>query len=354
MKVSFFIYHLNNGGAERVMTTLANSFSKYGHEVKIYTISHTDSFYQLVDNVEHVKISRSRGLFKKISFLGNLKELVKSLRKNKPDVLISFLDINNLLAILAGKLLGVPVIISERSNPEMYLYSKIKMYLFRLLYKRADRMVLQTHASRSSFKRMKIELPSSVVIENPLNQMFFDPINLHKKNIILSVGRLSEEKGHDIFLNALVGFDLCNWEVVIVGDGIKRSAYETFVQDNNLVGKVHFVGKKENVIDYYNNSKIFVLPSRFEGFPNALTEAMSRGCVPVSSDCQYGPSEIIEPNINGFMFDVEDVEMLRNKLSKLCESRNFSWYQNNAIESAKKYEVEIICKKWMNLISEVV
>lgn len=354
MKISFFIFHLSSGGAERVLSTLANFFAKRNHCVNIYTLSREPSFYELDESIGHVKLGKlnNKGVINK---LRNLKRLYDELKRSRPDVLISFIDENNLMAVIVAKLLQIPVIISERSNPEKQHYNPFFIFLLKWLYPKASLMVLQTQASEAGFLNMGIKLPASRVIENPLGADFFLPVLKAKENVILSVGRLSHEKGHDILLKAALGLELGDWKVVIVGDGTCKGEYGKYIEAHNLSEKVTLAGKKANVIDYYNMAKIFVLPSRFEGFPNALIEAMSRGCVVISSDCAYGPAEIISNGVNGLLFSTEDFENLRSLLADCIRKNNqLDTFSEEAVRSVQRYRLEKVCDKWSMSINDVI
>jgi Glycosyltransferase len=358
MKIAFFIFHLKGGGAERVICTLANHFTEENHNVEIISVSEEPSFYNLNEKVNHVKLGiKYYGFLKKINFINTIKSLYLNLRKTKPDVLVSFIDKNNLMAIVVGKMLNIPVIISERSNPEKYSYGIVLTYLLKLLYKKANLIVLQTKAVGQGFIRMGFDLPAIAVLPNPLTPIFAknQPTTEKKKNIILSVGRLSLEKGHDVLLKSLVGNNLNGWEVKIVGDGPLLPQYREYANHNGLSTFVSFEGRRSNVIDYYDEAKVFILPSKFEGFPNALIEAMSRRCLVVSSNCEYGPSEIINNNINGVLFPVGDVDCLRNCIERICNNNyDIKQLSDNALLTAKRYHINEISKEWMEVIQRVV
>lgn len=350
MKINFFIYHLRSGGAERVITTLANNFAQQDNDVKIYTIAREKSFYTLVDNVKHLGFGlKFPGVFSKINFLNNIFKLYRHLKADRPDVLVSFIDVNNLIAIIVAKILKIPVVISERSNPEKYNHRKLIRFGFKTLYKKANLIALQTKAVEDSFCRLKINLPKTAVLPNPIANGFLKQIPANKENVILSVGRLSFEKGHDVLLQALVGLDLTGWRVKIVGDGPLIYQYQKFIEENNLANYVTLEGRKTNVIDYYDQAKILVLPSRFEGFPNVLIEAMARGCKVIATDCEYGPSEIIVNNKNGLLFPVDDFCTLRKCIVELCNNEREDMFQN-AIETANRYNENKISSDWMNAI----
>ena len=356
MKIGFFIYHLRSGGAERVITTLANNFAEQQFEVNIYTISEEAPFYKLDEKVNHVKLGiRRKAFIGKFNVLNQFRKLYINVKRDKPDVLISFIDKNNLIAIIVARSLRIPIIISERSNPEKYDYSPIILNGFKMLYNKANAIVLQTSAVANGFRNMHIKLPESFVITNPLDPVFFSASEHKKENIILSVGRLSKEKGHDILLEAIERKRPKNWNIVIVGDGPLLRSYKSFVDANNLTGSVVFEGRKNDVLSYYDKAKIFVLPSRFEGFPNALVEAMARGCVVIAADCDYGPSEIIKPNENGYLFKIEAADELQLYIEKLIDNTELiNKMSMQAIQTAKNFSLAKVSNDWLKVINKVI
>ena len=337
-----------------MIVNLANSFS-YRSEVCVYTVDESASFYPLNDEVKHTKIGKKfSGSIERLNFLYSIYHLYKLLNKNKPDVLVSFIDLNNIVSIIVAKLLKIPVIISERSNPEYFQSNHLLNFMIKMLYKRADLLVLQTKGVRGSFLRLNIKLPETTVLPNFLNEDFYREVDFtKKKKIILLVGRFRAEKNHIQFLKALLLSKTAGWTIKIIGDGEKYGECIEFIKQHGLSDKVILEGKKPNVIDYYDEASIFVLPSLFEGFPNVLIEAMSRGCVCLASDCNYGPNEIIQHGHNGFLFEVNNIENLSelmNMTINLSENNKQS-IMNEAIECAKKYRFNQISSLWFNAIS---
>lgn len=356
MKIGFFIYHLNGGGAERVITNLANEFSRKGHTCLMHTVKNDISFYPLDEGVIHESINKKQknrtGL---LGFVLDIINYIRLLKKDKPDVVLSFIGRNNLIAIITCRFLRIPVIISERSNPESYITSFFQKYLHKTLYKRANLIVLQTNAVLRSFSKLGVKLPKAIVLANPLSNEFSKVQNeIKKEKIILSIGRLSYEKGHDFLLESLLKCDLNGWKVKIVGDGPLFDKYRQYIIDNDLSASVTLEGRKVNVLKYYDEASVFVLPSRSEGFPNAIIEAMSRKCVVVSTDCKYGPTEIIKEGENGFLVHVGDIQSLQNSLEKLCHNKlNLEEISNEAFNTANSFRIEKVSNDWLDEILRV-
>lgn len=354
MKILFTITSLNSG-AERVLTTLANVLCER-HEVIIIKSDDDEPFYSLDDKVVLESLCMNKinsSIIKKLSHNFNIvKVMRKSIRKHKPDIVISFMDGTNIYTILATRFLDTKLIISERINYE-YLKSKPWRIIRRLVYPFTDGMVV---LSKYDFDKYSY-VNDKKIIFNPLF-VGNSKIDLtQKENIILSVGRLVDDKGFDLLLNALSLIDtklLNNWKVLIVGDGVRKEDLVRLSKNLGLDEKVEFLGKRKDIEELYKRSSIFVSTSRAEGFPNALSEALSFGCACVATDCLTGPSELIEDGRNGILVEVDDKHEVVKKLSLLIEEEALrDEISNNAKASSKRYELNSIVNKWEEYLDEI-
>jgi glycosyltransferase involved in cell wall biosynthesis len=141
--------------------------------------------------------------------------------------------------------------------------------------------------------------------------------------MIIAVGRLSAEKGIDILLRAFarVSPRFPNWRVHIIGDGSERRALIQLRDKLKLEDRVEFVGEVREVESWMSRTGLLVHPSRREGFPNAVLEAMGMGVAVICADCRAGPAELIEDGINGRLVPVDDVDALAKAMSVLMTSR---------------------------------
>jgi GalNAc-alpha-(1->4)-GalNAc-alpha-(1->3)-diNAcBac-PP-undecaprenol alpha-1,4-N-acetyl-D-galactosaminyltransferase len=348
VKILFTIASLNSGGAERVLTTLANELSKK-HEVIILKSDDEDPFYEINKSIVLESLCMNKinsSLIKKMMHnFSIIKVMRKSIRKHKPDVVISFMDRTNIYTVLATRFLDTKLIISERINYE-YLKSKPWRVLRRMIYPFTDGMVVLSQYDFDKYSYVK----DKKIIFNPLFIKNSKIDLTQKENIILSIGRLVDDKGFDVLLNALSLIDtklLENWKILIVGDGEKKDDLERLSQNLGLGEKVKFLGKRKDVEELYKSSSIFVSTSRAEGFPNALSEALSLGCACVATDCLTGPSELIEDGKNGFLVEVDDVKEVKNRLKILLEDKKLrSDFANQGVKMSKKYGVVNIVNEW--------
>jgi len=353
MKIVFIISSLGSGGAERVVTNLANYFvSKY--EVIILTLSDEDSFYPLNKNVKHIKLNlmkNSRNIFETIfNTFKRIIVLKKTLKKLNADINISFMTYTNILAILSSRLNGQKIIISEDIEYNFYNDKKL-FFIRRIVYKFSNLLVVKTHSDKKNYNF----LSNIEVVGNPLPMEFTEVDLLNKKkDIILAVGRLDKQKGFD---NLIKAYSILNtdWKLFIAGEGKERENLENLINELNLEDKVFLIGNQKNIIEWYKKASIFVLSSRKEGFGNVLIEAMACGCAVVSFDCPYGPNEIIKNNINGILVENQNIKKLAFSIQKLINDRNLR--ENLAKEALKvreKYSLDKIADKWEKIIKRVI
>lgn len=360
IKIAFVISSLSSGGAERVVSTLSNHLTD-SYEVFIITMSNKPVFYPLNENVRVLyckeSLKPSKGIVDAIKLNYSLyRKIIKLIRKYGIDICIGFMTPNNILATLASKRCNIPVIISERNNPfeEDKHISDFWKKIRRLVYPRADKLVVQTERIRSFYTTF-IKSNRLETIPNPINPDFKNQSILTKENIILNVASLSDQKGQDMLIKAFAKTQPNNWQLCIVGEGDKRGELQQLIDHLKMNDKILLVGRQTDVVSYYTKSKIFAFSSLYEGFPNALQEAMFFGLACVSTDCPTGPSEMIEDGINGYLIEVDNELKMSEKLNLLMNDENLRQsLGSNAQESIKPYEIKNIISKWKELIQQLI
>ena len=357
MRVSFFISDLKRGGAERVISILADHWAKdTSNEIFIVTLGNSNSSYPLHKNVNLVKldlVSESRNILEGLTnnFL-RVKALRKTFKTISPDVIISFISINNMLSIAATAGLSIPIIISERSNPKTFIPGQPWEFVKKIAYSRADYLILQTKKVCSCYDNYRVK---KAVINNPITKLHSSkPIEADKK-IILAVGRLGKEKGFDFLIECFSLANTTDWELWIVGKGEEKAALEQQIQRLNLEEKIKLKGLVSNVYDYYKFAEFFILSSNTEGYPNALIEAMSMGKAVISTSCDFGPSEIIEPNVNGILVPVNDKTKMVEGINFLIENESERRkMERNALKINDRLNVDKIAQEWESLIKNII
>lgn len=357
--IAFFISSLEkSGGAERVVATLANELN-HNYNVSIITIYGSKSFYKIQNEIKiHELIYESPNSFSfRKSLINNFKitkRLKKHLKKENTDLLITFMTTANVLGILSAKLLNIPVIISERNNPNSQKLSIFWKYLRNLTYPLANVLVVQNNLIKNYFKNIIVEKNISI-INNPISPELniSNKEKIQKENIILSVGSLSEQKAQNILIDAFSLLKHENWKLIIVGEGHLRDDLEMLIKKLELEQRVFLPGTTKNISEYYLKSKIFAFSSLYEGSPNALIEAMHFGLPAVSTDCPTGPSELIHNGMNGFLIPINGIKELTTSLNHIIT--NPQEYDKMSLEAKKavsKYNYKEIAKDWIELINK--
>lgn len=345
-KLCFVIYSLGNGGAERVLTTLANYFiNKY--EITIITFNDEKSFYKLDEKIKIVSLKSnksSKNIFDAIkNNISTIIKLTKVIKVVNSDIVISFMTRSNILSILACKILNKPIIISERTNYD-FLASRVWGKIRKSIYPFCSHLVVQSDYDLEKYTFVK----NVSIIENPLFINNFKE-QIQREDYFLAVGRLDKVKGFDILIEAYSKLDT-SWELKIVGEGNERKALEEQIERLGLTDKVELLGRKSDVEKYYYEAGIFILSSRMEGYPNVLVESMSCGCPSISFDCKTGPGSIIQDGINGKLIENGDINSLSKVMNELSlDSESREKVSIKALEIREKLNIERIAKKWIFL-----
>lgn len=362
-KIAFVIPSLKSGGAERVVSTLSNTLYKQ-FEVHIICLIQTVPFYKIQKGVTvHYCIeenNNSNGIFSAIA--NNLK-LVRKLnaiiKQNGIQILLGFTTSANVLSIISGKLCGIPVVISERNNPKNVRVPKMWKKLRDIFYPYANWIVVQTEDTRK-FYHEKLNIKRQTVISNPISTDFTVDIvsalkQSSKENIILNVGRLHPQKAQDVLIKAFSKTNNNDWQLYLAGEGETRKDLEELISTLNLQKKVHLVGRIEEIQKLYERTKIFAFSSIYEGFPNALIEAMHFGLACISTNCPTGPSELIDDGENGYLINVNDTSALTERLNILMENEELRIsFGQKAHKTVSKFNATNIAQEWADKINHFV
>ncbi len=277
-------------------------------------------------------------------------------KQHNISMVIGFTSTANLYAVAVSKLRGIPSIISERIHPQFFGFGKVMKLIRYLVYSNTNVLVVQTQAIYNYFRKF-IKANKLIIIKNPIDPKLAEARNLKmpKKNIVLNVGRLVEQKNQMLLIKAFSKIKAPGWKLEIVGDGPLKPELDKCIKELNCNGSIELSGNIENIADKYNNASIFAFTSNYEGFPNALTEAMYFGLASISTECISGPSELINHGENGFLIPVGNQLQLEEKLKLLIENEDTRYSINRAaVESSKKYEIGIITKQWKELINRLI
>lgn len=358
-RIAFIISSLSPGGAERVVSNLANSLVDT-YEVSILLLFKNEPFYKLDDRITiyncsdayEVNKTRIKSIFIQLQIIF---KIYSYLKKHKINIAIGFMTTTNIYSIIASKMANIPCIVSERIHPEYSSLTKFWSKIRQFVYPLSARVIVQTEAIKTYYLSF-LKDNQLQIIKNPLSDSLINSRNpeIKKERIILSVGRLSPQKNHQMLIEAFHEMNLKDWQLHIIGDGRKRQYYNEMISSYGLQKRIKLIGNVTNIADYYNTSSIFAFTSNFEGFPNALTEAMAFGMACISTDCPSGPSELIKNNENGYLIPVGDKAMLKEKLNSLVNNDSIRQkFETEAIKSTSIYSTKTITHEWDKLINTV-
>lgn len=370
-RVTLVIYALGRGGAERIITELANHWAEKEHEVRLVTFApDTESPYALNPKVRRECLQFGgtsptvlHAVFRNFSALSRLR---RTFRTQRPDVVLSFMTRANVLTLLAGWRLKCRKIISERIDPRFAHVSPIWRLARRMSYGLASRIVVQTDAVRAWGAGVSAAWRCAV-IPNPLSRSFNDePLSasdLRRTSglpttvrILIGMGRLESQKGFDLLIRA---FSDCHvhhpqWHLVIVGEGQERGRLLEFARDCGVGAQVHFPGLSQSPRQWLQQADLFVLSSRYEGFPNVLLEAMACGLPVVSFACPSGPDEIIRDGEDGVLVKNGDIRELGRTLDTLMgDNARRAELGDNARRNVQRYSPAAVLPLWDKLLEEV-
>ncbi len=341
------------GGAERVMSILANEWGKRNVETMIL-VTETDAIskYHLSDKVTMISCLEDKKNAKIPHFV-IVKRVREICKKWQPDVVISLY--NNLCALTALAIIGlnIPLIYSERNDPNKTNQRPIDRLYRKIVEHMADKIVFQTTGAQRCYSKSVQE--KSAVILNPLNTCGF-PIHdfSNEKHEIVSVGRLEPQKNQKLLIDAfaLIANDFPEYQLTIYGEGSLRKELEDYIKAKGLQERVSLPGSKNNIQEHIKDASLFVLSSDYEGIPNALIEAMAIGLPCVSTDCSPGGArELIEEGISGLITPCSDANKLSDAMRMMLSNK--AYVKACGIEALKireKTDVKKISEDWLRYI----
>lgn len=379
MHIAFVVPNLLSGGMERVVSTMANYWSSNGCDITILTFFEDAPFYDLSPKVKLVSLSKGglsadllRALFNNLRRAAFIRSAVRTMT---PNVVISMGDRTNIVTLIATTGLKVPIIVSERVDPHRHSIGRFWDILRRLFYPRASCLVVQTeralHYFPAQVQRRACIIPNPVLMPSPTTvQSEMRPSNskvgrmgsagnagVNKANkTLMGMGRLTKQKGFDLLLQAFARVALKHpvWNLEIWGEGALRPELESLIRELGLAEHVSLPGRTTQPNQKMRQADLFVLSSHFEGFPNALCEAMACGLPVISFDCPSGPREIIRHGIDGVLVPAADVNALAAVMDRLMSNENERFrLAEKAPEVLQRFGLEKVMEMWEDAVRKV-
>ena len=367
--ILIFIHSLSCGGAERVAANLANHWAGKGWRVTVVTLAaQSEDFYQLHPAVKRVALNLSGASHNPLTALiNNLRRIFalrRVLRRVRPDVALGMMVSSNVqLTLAATGLRGLVTIGSEHIHPPQLPLSRLWEGLRRFCYGNLEAVTALTTESRdwllhhTKVKKVAV-IPNAVPWPLPTQAPWLIPqaVLPPGQKLLLAVGRLCEQKGFDLLIDAFgqIAAEHADWYLVILGEGPLRDNLAAQIASTGLEGRVLLPGRVGNVSDWYAAADLYVMSSRFEGFGNTLAEAMAHGVPAVSFDCDTGPRDIIRHEVDGLLVPPGDVAALcaawRRLMGDDVLRRQFA---ARAIEARERFSMEWIIGMWETLFEEL-
>ncbi len=362
-KVCFYINSLVKNGAQRVIVNLAHTMRQDGYEVTVVTtkIEKEQGEYELAGSInrvvsdltaEQITDSRIR------NFLARVRKLRSIWKAERPDLIVSFIGKNNMMAILSSFFLKIPVVISVRTVPKREYYTKALKLVSKTLFVFAKGIVLQTRDAMDyfpAFIRRK-----AVILPNPLNPAFIRPrFEGTRQDEIVAVGRLDDNKNQQMLIRAFCGLgkefveQQCpGLKLIIYGTGENESRLRELVGQSGWQERILMPGEVDRVEETIYRSRIYVLTSKMEGMPNALMEAMALGLAVVSTDCPCGgPRTLIRNGENGILVPVDDDAALTEALKKILTDPGLEKrLGENAAGLGRELSPERVSRQWLDYL----
>ncbi len=354
MRIATIAYLHGAGGAERQIIMLSNEMALRGHEVHMLVLNEFNSPYSISNNViVHDLSGRENGKLGVIKRYVAFRETIKKIR---PDVTINYNLQGAYFSLLTGKSVCGKILYSERGDPYDSEYSGILGKVRDYTCRRVDALVFQSEGARDFFtigsKQKAVVIHNSVTV--PQDKY---PIAEKRDNRIVTVGRLHSQKNPHLLLDAFakIAPKYPTVQLDFYGDGILHDELQDKTNNLGLEYRVTLHPSRKNIFDSIRTARIFVLPSDYEGMPNALMEAMSLGLPCISADCRPGGARtLIENGKNGFIVPVRDVNALAEKMSYLLDNPDVGERMaKEARNIGETHTNEITFNKWNDFLQSL-
>lgn len=341
---------MDRGGAERVISLLANHWCDLGYQVKIVLLLGEKCGYYLNRSVEIVSL-RQKNRARFLSLPAWIKGIRSIVRKTRPDLLLAFFPKNSILTWLSTRCMkhDYVFVCSERNDPRFDGRSNITKMLSMYVYSKADRMIFQTSTVRAIYSFCNSD--RTFVIPNPLKiSIKGESVRRVTPGKVVSIGKLEPQKNQKLLIEAFEHFSnqYNDAFLEIYGEGSLREELEALIRSKKLSNKISLMGNVADVQKNISDAEMFVLSSNYEGFSNALMEALAIGIPTISTNCA-GSEDLIDDGVSGFIVPVNDRDSMVNAMIRIKENPVLAkTFSANSISKMKKYQSSSILSEWDN------
>lgn len=358
MKITFFIGSTTGGGAEHVICDLASFIGiKDEYQSEILTVTRTKSSYHIDDSVKIFSLDTSIGGKNR-----TLRKMIKMIKlfiflvTSKTDMYVVFLPETIRAIMLFRKLIRVPVIVSERSNP--WFYSEVCQKQMIKAFAKADAIVFQTEDARNFYSSNIPQMPYYEIIPNAVTGKLPTQFVGKSEKVIVAVGRFKREKNFDLLIKAFARVHKCypDYELHIYGEGELKEEYISLALELGIEKSLILPGYVPDVPERIKTATMFVLSSEYEGIPNALVEAMAIGLPCVATNCGGGAvSMLIKNMVNGIIVERNDEIAMANAMELLLSDSGLrKKISKSAIKVREELSQERIYSRWKLLIDQII
>ncbi len=353
-KLGIICGSLVRGGAERVAVYLAEYMKKRKIEVFLITSGKAENEYRAPEGVERINLSQSSNKF--LTFAVQMKKINKIIKEKKIDTVL-IMGVPLCIYSIPGCIFtNAKVIVSERNDPSNFAGKRIVKVISRYFMRMADGFVFQTSDAKKYYAgKLK---GKGVIIPNPLLAKYLpEQYTGDREKMIVTSGRLIEQKNQKMLIHAFseISERIPEYQLIIYGEGELRQELENEIIRLNMKGRVLLPGNVSDLHDRIRKASVFVLPSKFEGMPNALIEAMALGLPCITTDCPCGgPRELIEDGVNGVLIPVNSKELLEKAILEVVENPDYTRSLGEAAACIKnKLSVDKIGRQWFQYFTSL-
>lgn len=352
----FFRLHMSSGGAERMLLALATDMAARGHEVHVVSWDWPDAeaFYPLPQTVQWHRLGFRQGWRDKLRRARALGRLLTQIRCQVFVGFVMSTDKTVYTGCLSAK---VPIVVAERNSPAMYdlKFGGLTKAFYMGMFALADRVVVQLETYRQGYPRWLRARIDAIPNPVPCPVAIARPAERRPGGwLLLCVARLEWQKNVEALISAfaILAIDLPDWNLRVVGEGSLRPALERQVAELGLLERVTLPGAADDVEREYAGAHLFCLPSRWEGFPNALAEAMAHGLPAVGFAGCPGVDSMIDDGVDGLLAPGNgDARSLAAALRTLmADPARRAAMGEQARHLAHRFDAEHIADQWENLL----
>ncbi len=370
VKLFFVTYSLRGGGAEKVFTSVVEYLAKKNHELHVLTFEDKGIYAERIKSLGVVKYHTIDLKKNRVNFIIQSIKIRQIFKSVAPDKIVSFLHYPNMICYLACLLTRYKHIPAERSNHRRYIGKGMKWKLWKYLLKKTYRnsnLILCNSTLQKKFLAKDFKVPEDkiVVIHNgiALDQLVRlaqkkPAVELNNdKRLIVAVGRMAKVKGYDILIRSfnelLSEKSELNLRLMIVGEGPELESLKSLASNLGILDYITFAGFQVNPFPIIKQAQVYVLSSLYEGFPNALVEAMWINGHVVATNCDTGPSEIIDHKKDGLLVHPDDIDSLADGIKQMLNDENLrSAVYLNSREKSKTFDIKRMFEAYEKVLLE--